>query len=106
MAERGGPATQAGIHYQNSVAALYLGRLCDETPRQRHKRIERVQVEAPTSVDDMVVEYADGHREYIQVKLNLTRSHSAWDTLWRNFDAEFFNPGFQRNRDRLCLRIG
>src|SRR3546814_15223097 len=27
MVERGGPTTQAGIHYQNSVAALCLGDL-------------------------------------------------------------------------------
>ncbi len=33
MAEAGGTAIQSGIHYQNSVAALYLGRLLD--PRQR-----------------------------------------------------------------------
>ena len=27
MVERGGPTTQAGIHYENSVAALCLGDL-------------------------------------------------------------------------------
>ena len=42
MAERGGPTTQAGIHYQNSVSALYLGRLCDAAPRPERARVVEV----------------------------------------------------------------
>ena len=33
MPERGGSTTQSGIVYQNSVTALYLGRLCDAASR-------------------------------------------------------------------------
>ena len=55
MPERGGPAAQSGIHYQNSVAALYLGRLCDDTSRRDFERIISVRVEAPSEVDDIVV---------------------------------------------------
>ena len=106
MPERGGPTAQAGISYQNSVAALYMGRLCDDTPRLPHERVTSVRVEAPTSVDDTVIEFADGHREYVQAKTNVGRNTSAWDKLWRDFDAEFFDAHFQRGRDRLCLRLG
>ena len=33
MTERGGPTTQSGIFYQNTITALYLGRLCS---RRKH----------------------------------------------------------------------
>jgi hypothetical protein len=52
MTERGGATTQSGILYQNPVAALYLGRLCDSTPRPDHQAVTAVRVEAPTAVDE------------------------------------------------------
>jgi GrpB-like predicted nucleotidyltransferase (UPF0157 family) len=73
MEERGGPATQAGIRYQNSVAALYLGDLLRWDCPNPAERVLEVRVEAPAHVDDVVLRYADGHREWIQVKLNLGR---------------------------------
>ena len=39
MPETGGPTTQSGILYQNSIAALFLGRLCDATPRPENERV-------------------------------------------------------------------
>lgn len=89
MAERGGPTTQAGIQYQNSVSALYLGRMCDAAPRSDRRRIVEVRVEAPTEVDDTVVRFADEHRTYIQVKLDVHRGDKAWRKLWKDFDAQF-----------------
>lgn len=106
MPEPGGPTAQAGIIYQNAVAALFMGRLCDDTLRLPRERVTSVRVEAPTSVDDTVVEFADEHQEFIQAKTNVDRNSSAWKKLWRDFDAEFFHPDFQRDRDRLCLRLG
>ena len=104
MSERGGTATQSGILYQNSVAALYLGRLCDPTPRTDDDTITAVQVEAPTAVDDIVVTYQDGHRLFIQVKENVRDSSAAWGGLWRDFAEQFRSPDFRRGGDRLLLQ--
>lgn len=106
MRERGGPTTQSGILYQNSVAALYLGRLCDATHRPDDERVTTVRVEAPEHVDDIVVTFADGHRTYIQAKENVREDHGAWEALWRDFDAQFRQAEFRRGHDRLLLQIG
>lgn len=106
MPERGGPTTQSGIYYQNSVAALYLGRLCDATQRPDSQRVVRVRVEAPTSVDDTVVTFADGGVTYIQAKENIRDSDASWADLWSDFETQFRRPEFSRGRDRLLLHTG
>lgn len=58
MPEAGGPTTQSGILYQNAIAVLYLGRLCDAVPRPDYQRVIHVRVEAPEDVDDTVVTFA------------------------------------------------
>jgi hypothetical protein len=104
MSERGGTTTQSGILYQNSVAALYLGRLCDPTPRTEAHTVIEVQVEASTAVDDIVATHLDGHRLFIQVKENVRDSSAAWGVLWRDFAEQFQAADFQRGRDRLLLQ--
>lgn len=104
MSERGGAATQSGILYQNSVASLYLGRLCDPTPRTDADTVVGVRIEAPTAVDDIVVTYQDGHRLFIQVKENVRDSSAAWGVLWRDFAEQFQEADFQRGSDRLLLQ--
>lgn len=104
MSERGGAATQSGILYQNSVAALYLGRLCDPTPRADADTVVGVRIEAPTAVDDIVVTYQDGHRLFIQVKENVRDSSAAWGVLWRDFAEQFRAADFRRGSDRLLLQ--
>lgn len=106
MTEAGGSTTQSGIFYQNSIAALYLGRLLDVSYRSDIERVERVRVEAPTEVDDTVVSFADGHQVYIQSKEYLKNNSDDWKTLWKHFDEQFRNNEFQRERDRLLLQIG
>ena len=66
MAEAGGPTTQSGILYQNSIAALYLGRMIDPISRPARDRVAEVRVEAPTHVDDIVVIFEDGHTACIR----------------------------------------
>jgi len=111
MPQNGGPTAQSGIYYQNSVAALFLGRLCDMLPRPASERIVEVRVEAPTQVDDTMVTYADGHHDWIQAKENLERkkstkkSLSPWDRLWSQFDAQRCTPAFT-DADRLVLALG
>ncbi|MET1111218.1 MAG: NACHT domain-containing protein, partial [Allosphingosinicella sp.] len=105
MEERGGPATQAGIRYQNSVAALYLGDLLRWDIASAAERVIEVRVEAPAHVDDVVVRYSDGHREWIQVKLNLEPRGKAWEKLWFDFAAERDGEGFGAD-DHLILVLG
>lgn len=85
MAETGGTTTQSGIHYQNSIAALYLGRLIDSRQRIASERAIEVRVEAPDHVDDIVVRHADGGRSFIQAKEALSTTSDAWGKLWTDF---------------------
>ena len=104
--ELGGPTTQSGIFYQNSVAALYLGRLCDAAMQPKHLRVSRVRVEAPTVVDDIVVTFADKHKLYIHVKEKVSSGDGAWQKVWIDFDEQFHQNTFQRGKDRLLFQIG
>jgi hypothetical protein len=106
MPERGGPTTQSGILYQNSVAALYLGRLCDSTLRPNNQSVIHVRVEAITNVDDIVITFADEHKAYIQAKEDVGVGDDAWQKLWRDFDNQFQDKRFSRGKDRLLLVIG
>ncbi|WP_200385406.1 NACHT domain-containing protein [Rhodocyclus tenuis] len=89
MAEAGGASTQAGIYYQNSVAALVLLNLLDQEPVPPRERVVEVRLEAPTDVDDVVVTYADGHREFQNVKMDVSPSGPVWDRLWQCLKVQF-----------------
>lgn len=106
MTERGGPTTQSGIIYQNSIAALYLGRLCDSTPRQNKHTVISVRVEAPTQVDDTVITFRDQHRKFIQAKESIRNNDAAWSKLWKDFESQFWDGDFQRDKDQLILHVG
>lgn len=106
MPESGGPTAQSGILYQNSVAALYLGRLCDTRERPNHETVQRVRIEAPEHVDDIVVSFADEHTAFVQAKENLNSYEDAWAKLWRAFSDQFLDPNFKRQKDRLVLHVG
>lgn len=106
MPEAGGPTTQSGIRYQNSVAALFLGRLCDAVPRPDRERVVQVRAEAPVDVDDTVITFGDDHLLYIQAKENVRRGDPAWHKLWDDFDTQFHNPAFRCGHDRLGFYTG
>jgi hypothetical protein len=106
MSEAGGSTTQSGILYQNSVAALYLGRLLDESLRPESESVIQVRVEAPAHVDDIVITFSDQHKIYIQAKENLRSSSQEWKSLWSHFDEQFRDKEFNRGQDRLLLHIG
>lgn len=105
MAEAGGSATQAGIFYQNSVAALALADLLDFDPLPARERVVEVRVEAPADVDDIVIRYADDHHQYMNVKLNLTIRSSTWSQVWRSLSAQYAASNFDAN-DKLTIVIG
>jgi len=88
MSEYGGTTTQSGIFYQNSIAALYIGRLVDSHQRPTNDRVVDIRVEAPEHVDDIVVCHAEGGRSYIQAKKKLDISGGPWQKLWLNFEKQ------------------
>ncbi|USX18419.1 hypothetical protein NHH82_21425 [Oxalobacteraceae bacterium OTU3REALA1] len=101
MTEIGGPTTQAGIRYQDRVVALYLGRMIDARQRHsRHRPIE-VRIESPDKVDDFVVHFDDGSRQFFQVKMALQRTGNAWVSLWRSMHNQPLSPA-----DSLSLILG
>jgi hypothetical protein len=105
MPEAGGPATQAGIFFQNTVAALYLGRMLDMRLRARRDRVLHVRVEAPEDVDDIVARMGDGSRRFIQAKLSLDASSEAWNRLWQQFWKQL-SRRTSGVEDRLVLVFG
>jgi hypothetical protein len=104
LPEAGGTATQAGIFYQNSVAALALADLLDFDPRAARERVVEVRVEAPEDVDDIVIRFLDGHRELQNVKLSLSTGSSAWLGIWRSLSAQHSSPAFGGD-DRFTIVV-
>jgi len=101
----GGQITQGGILYQNSVTALYLGRMADPRRRPESERVIQVRAEAPAHVDDTVVRFKDGHREWIQAKENIHTGSKAWNDLWKAFEKQMADHRFSAE-DRLVLAVG
>jgi hypothetical protein len=104
MPEAGGPTTQSGVYYQNTITALYLGQLLGGGPATGRAVVE-VRAEAPESVDDTVVRYADGGRKYIQAKESLA-SGDVWRKLWSDFHEQRSCGDFDAVRDLLALVLG
>jgi hypothetical protein len=104
VAESGGPTTQSGIYYQNSITALYLGALLDlRAPTNGGPRVTSVRVEAPEDIDDTVVTYADGSTLYIQAKEHLALQGDAWDKLWESVRKQATKCRSARDEFRLIL---
>lgn len=106
MPERGGPTAQSGISYQNSIAALFLGRLLDATSRPENERVTRVCVETLDKVDDIVVTFADGHKTFIQAKEDISSGGSIWKKMWENIENQFTSDSFTQDSDRLAFWVG
>jgi hypothetical protein len=106
MPEPAGPTAQSGFLYQNSVSALFLGRLCDPTPRPPSDTVVEVRVEAPEDVDDTVVTFADDHKTYVHSKENIRETDVAWEKVWKDFESQFGDSTFRRGVDRLLLHTG
>ena len=104
MPEAGGTATQAGIFYQNSVAALALADLLDLDQRIARERVVEVRLEAPEAVDDIVIRFADQHRKFQSVKLGIQKADRAWTGTWLNLDAQRRSASF-RDGDEFVLVV-
>lgn len=105
MTEAGGASTQAGIHYQNTVAARALLELLTFEFQTRREQVVEVRVEAPENVDDLVVRFADGHRDFRSVKLSLRKGGSSWKGLWEDLAAQLSASG-QSQSDTLSIFLG
>jgi hypothetical protein len=103
----GGSTTQSGIYYQNTVAALYMGRMLDPRISDLTQRVDAVRSEAREYVDDVVVAFADGHHRFIQVKENIIPSpgNKKWQKLWQDFDNQRWDADF-KNEDRMVIYLG
>ena len=101
--EAGGPATQSGIFYQNSVAALALADLLDLDPRVARERAVEVRVEAPQDVDDITVHFADGHSDSQSVKLAIRGKGREWSVMWGRLAA---HAATLDSDDQLSLVVG
>ncbi len=82
MAEPGGPTTQSGIYYQNTIAAQFLAALLDSRPLPPALRALSVRVEALEKVDDIVITFADDHRLFVQAKTALEPLSDPWVKFW------------------------
>jgi hypothetical protein len=105
VSERGGPTTQHGIYFQNTVAAGHLIDLLDLSALPPKERVIEVRVEAPAKIDDIVVKFADGHRDWIQVKSRLRVGDMAWKEVWSNLAEQGASREFGQE-DRLLLVLG
>jgi hypothetical protein len=105
LSELGGPTTQEGIFYQNSVAALALLDLLEADPQPPRDRVVEVRVEAPEDVDDVVIRYADDHVQYQNVKTTVKPGTDAWTRLWSSMYAQFCSPSLSAD-DELTFVCG
>ena len=104
MPESGGPAAQAGLHYQNSVAAFALTKLLAlDVPDPREQVVE-VRVEAPDPVNDVVIKFADGHFDFQSVKLRIDRGNRAWKAMWERVAEQVELASFLKD-DQLTLVV-
>lgn len=106
MTEQGGTTTQSGISYQNLYAALRIAEMLSGQDLPATSKITGVRVEAPVNVDDVVVTYEDGHRDYVQAKENLSASGEIWRKIWSQFLQQYEKPDFDRVNSRLILCVG
>ena len=101
MPESGGPTTQSGTYFQNTVAAWYMARMLSDTLQgQTDNRIIRIRCEAPEDIDDIIITFERGIH-YVQVKEALSAGEKAWAGLWVHSWKQFAR--IDPSHDRLVL---
>jgi hypothetical protein len=86
--ESGGATTQAGISFQNRIAVLRMAAMLAKVEMGGTStlgRVVSVRIEAPVEVDDILVTFSGGAREYIQAKMAVSTSGDAWRDMWVHF---------------------
>ncbi|HEX8492778.1 MAG TPA: hypothetical protein VF658_08060 [Pyrinomonadaceae bacterium] len=89
--ETGGATTQEGIYFQNCLTVLRLAQMLagEDEAYPSLGNIVAVRVEAPTEVDDIVVTYSGGSKEYIQAKISVAPNTPAWAALWQHIHSQY-----------------
>ena len=107
MPVKGGSTAQSGFHFQNSIAAFYLGKMVGIPDPRDNYCVTRVTNEASSEqifVDDLLVEYKDRHCCFIQVKENIDWGGEAWKAFWRYAVCQIANH--TKKDDRIMLYLG
>lgn len=104
--QTGGETTQAGIRFQNNVAALRFADMLAETRAQSPAGdvVEKVWVEAREPVDDIVAYWKSGRREFIQAKIRIQAKSKPWNKFWSDAKKQFENPEFS-DLDEIILAL-
>ncbi|HEV2816519.1 MAG TPA: hypothetical protein VGW40_04775 [Allosphingosinicella sp.] len=77
--------------------------MIDPRPRRISDRPVMVRVEAPAHVDDVVVQFGDGSRRYMQVKLALEARGDAWSKLWLAIQKQLSEASVEGDRLEIVL---
>jgi hypothetical protein len=107
MPEAGGSTAQSGFYFQNSIAALYLGKMIGKPDDRDCYSIVEITNEASgkeINIDDILVKYVDHHRTFIQAKENINISDNAWTKMWRYVLCQIL--GDFNDEDKIVLFIG
>lgn len=106
----GGVTTHGGIEFQDGLAVVKLAEMLAglEVISPNLGSVVSVRLESPDPVDDIVVEYSSGRKEYIQAKINVRAGDDAWDKMWKHFYDQFQSPDFKRGPegDIIILALG
>ncbi len=109
MTEPGGSANQDGIYFQNCTTVLRIAEMLSVSLINPHtpKYIVSVRVEAPKIIDDTVVTWSTGIKEYIQAKLSISPGSKEWNSLWNNIHNQYKSRDFNKipNGDRITLAV-
>ena len=99
MAERGGPSLLSGVHFQFQVVVCNLVTMIYDKARKYSDPICSIRIEAPTSVNDVVVTKQSGARIFQSVKENIKKENKLtskwgqmWKAIWNQRGENNFNP--------------
>jgi hypothetical protein len=90
--ESGGATTQAGVYFQNCIAVLRMAAMLKRVELGDDSslgRIISVRIEAPVEVDDILVTFSGGAKEYIQAKMAVGPASEEWITMWASFYRQY-----------------
>jgi tetratricopeptide (TPR) repeat protein len=106
MTEAGGTTTWSGIAFQSRVAVYHLVNMLHDRALHSDDPIISVRVEAPESVDDILVTKESGIRIFQSVKESIKREngpHRPWHRMWKTIAHQVLFSDFDVNRDIIQI---
>lgn len=101
MPEKGGPTTWSGIYFQDQIVVSHLVTMIWEHCINHEDPVINVRVEAPVSVDDILVTKQSGARLFQSVKEGVAYSagpNTPWGRMWTTI-YEQWRKDFDIDRD-------